>query len=110
MGNLNTYFVSIDFKPEGVNAGPRKLREVLEKGCVKRCWVKSLECVDSHHNPFCQLADVLIGAVGYEQNGLTGSPLKQQLAAHIAARYKRPDLKGSDSPGQHHFNIWRIWS
>jgi len=110
MGNLNTYFVSIDFKPEGINAGPRRLREILEKGCVKRCWVKSLECVDSHQNPFCQVADMFIGAVGYEQNGLSGSALKQKLAAHIAAQFKRPDLKGTDQPSRQHFNIWRIWS
>jgi hypothetical protein len=110
MGNGNTYFVSIDFKPESLHSGPHRLREVLENECVKRGWLKSLDCVDSRENLFCQIADVFIGAVGYEQNGLSGSPPKQQLAAHIAAQFKRPDLKGSDLPSRHHFNIWRIWS
>ena len=110
MGNANTYFVSIDFKPESLHSGPRRLRQVLEDECIKRAWLKSLECVDSRQNPFCQMADVLIGAVGYEQNGFSGSPAKQQLAAHIAAQFNRPDLKGTDSPDRHHFNIWRIWS
>ncbi len=110
MGNGNTYFVSIDFKPESLHSGPRRLRDVLEKECVKRCWLKSLECVDSRYNPFCQVADIFIGAVGYEQNGLSGSPPKQQLATHIAAQFERSDLKDSDLPSRHHFNIWRIWS
>lgn len=110
MGNGNTYYVSIDFKPESLHSGPRRLREVLEKECVRRCWLKSLDCVDSHENLFCQIADIFIGAVGYEQNGLSGSPAKQALAAHIAARYHRKDLRGSDLPSQQQFNIWRIWS
>jgi hypothetical protein len=110
MGNRNTYYVSIDFKPESLRSGPRRLREVLENECIKRAWLKSLECVDSQENLFCQVADIFIGAVGYEQNGLSTSVPKQQLAAHIAAQFKRPDLKGNDQPGQHHFNIFRIWA
>ena len=34
----------------------------------------------------------------------------KEAAEHIAAQFKRPDLKGSDLPVRHHFNIWRIWS
>jgi hypothetical protein len=110
MGNGNTYFVSIDFKPESLHSGPRRLRQVLENECIKRCWLKSLECVDSRENLFCQIADVMIGAVGYEQNGLTGSPAKSALAQHIAARFERTDLKGCDLPSKQRFNVWRIWS
>lgn len=110
MGNGNTYFVSIDFKPESLRSGPRRLRQVLENECIKRGWLKSLDCVDSRHNPFCQVADVLIGAVGYEQNSLAGSPAKRSLATHIAKAYGRRDLKGTDLPSVQRFNIWRIWS
>ncbi len=110
LGNGNTYFVSIDFKPESLNSGPRRLREVLAKECIKRAWLQSLACVDSRENLFCQVADIFIGAVGYEQNALAGSPAKTALAKHIAARFDRRDLKGSDVPSQQRFNIWRIWS
>ena len=110
MGNGNTYYISIDFKPESLHSGPRRLRQVLEIECIRRCWLKSLECVDSRENVFCQLADVLIGAVGYEQNGLAGSPVKRALAAHIARSYSRRDLKGNDLPSVQRFNIFRIWS
>ena len=110
MGNHNTYFISIDFKPESLLAGPTRLRHQLERECVGRAWIKSLNCVDSRENLFCQLADVFIGAVGYEQNALAGSPPKHALAAHIAARFNRRDLKGSDLPSRLRFNIWRIWS
>jgi hypothetical protein len=110
MGNGNTYFISLDFKPESLHSGPRRLRQVLENECVKRAWLKSLECVDSRENLFCQVADIFIGAVGYEQNALAGSPAKATLAQHIAAQFNRPDLKGSDAPSKQRFNIWRIWS
>jgi len=110
MGNGNTYFISIDFKPESLHSGPRRLCHVLENECLKRAWVKSLECVDSTHNPLCQVADIFIGAVGYEQNGLGGSAAKEALAQHVSQRFGRADLKGTDLPGKLRFNIWRIWS
>ncbi len=109
MGNNNIYFISIDFKPESLLSGPSRLWYRLERACVGRAWVQSLSCVDSRENLFCQLADVFIGAVGCEQNALVVSPPKQALAAHIAAKFNRPDLKGSDPPSRLRFNIWRIW-
>jgi len=108
MGNGNTYYVSIDFKPESLHSGPRKLRQMLETECIKRGWIKSLACVDSQENLFCQIADVFIGAVGYEQNGLNGSPAKQQLARHLARQFNKPDLKGADWPAHQRFNIGRV--
>lgn len=110
MGNQNTYYISIDFKPESLHSGPRRLGRALQKECIGRCWLKSLACVDSKENLFCQLADILIGAVGYEQNNLAGSPAKRGLAANIARAYGRPDLKGNDPATLHHFNIFRAWS
>ncbi len=110
MGNANTYFISLDFKPESLHSGPRRLRHVLENECLKRAWVKSLECVDSTYNPLCQVADIFIGAVGYEQNGLSGSAAKEALARHVSQRFGRSDLKGTDLPTKLRFNIWRIWS
>jgi len=110
MGNQNTYYVSIDFKPESLHSGPRRLRKVLENECLGRCWLKSLECVDSQENLFCQVADVLIGAVGCEQNELEVKPHKRELCAHIARAYSRRNLLGPDPSSQLHFNIFKIWS
>jgi hypothetical protein len=110
MGNGNTYYVSIDFKPESLYSGPRRLRQVLENESIKRCWLKSLECVESKENLFCQLADVFIGAVGYEQNGLNTSEVKQALCARLAEKFGRADLKGTDSPNRLRFNIFKIWA
>jgi hypothetical protein len=56
MGNQNTYYISIDFKPESLHSGPRRLGQALQKECIGRCWLKSLACVDSKENLFCQLA------------------------------------------------------
>lgn len=110
MGNWNTYYVSLDFKPESLRSGPRRLRQVLENECIRRCWLKSLDCVDSKENLFCQVADVLIGAVGYQQNRLKGSVPKEALCSHIAKAYRRRDLAGSDPPSRPKLNIFRIWS
>ncbi|HZR17854.1 MAG TPA: DUF3800 domain-containing protein [Verrucomicrobiae bacterium] len=108
LGNGNTYNISIDFKPESLHSGPRRLLRVLEKECVGRAWLNALNCVDSRENLFCQVADVLIGAVGYEQNGLSTSAAKQALCGHIARRFHRADLNGSDDPARQQFNIFRI--
>lgn len=109
MGNNNTYFVSIDFKPEGLYSGPARLREVLQNTLVARAWLRSLECVDSKENLFCQISDVLIGAVGYEQNGLTTSEVKRAVCTHIAGKFERGNLQGSDQPTRLRFNVFKIW-
>lgn len=110
MGNGNTYYVSVDFKPESLRSGPRRLRQVLENECLGRAWLKSLECVDSRENLFCQIADIFVGAVGYEQNELHGSKLKKALCAHIAQKYGRGSLAGTDQPSRPRLNIFKIWS
>lgn len=109
MGNNNTYFVSIDFKPEGLYSGPTRLRDVLHNTLVGRAWLKSLECVDSRENLFCQISDVLIGAVGYEHNGLRSSEIKSAVCGHIAQKFGRADLSGSDQPNELRLNIFKIW-
>jgi len=109
MGNGNTYFVSIDFKPETLHSGPRRLGAILQKSCVGRAWLKSLECVESTENLFCQIADILIGAVGYEQNGLATSAVKSTVCAHLAQRFGRANLVGTDYASRLRFNIFKIW-
>ena len=110
MGNGNTYFVSIDFKPSSLLSGPRRLKEILENECMRRAWVRSLDCVDSKENLFCQIADILIGAVGYEENELTTSATKRAFCAHVAQAFGRKNLRGTDYPSQLKFNVFRIWS
>ena len=110
MGNKNTYFISIDFKPESLLSGPRRLRDVLEKECLRRAWVNSLDCVDSKENLFCQIADLLIGAVGYEQNSLSQSETKVAFCRAVASAFQRTNLQGGDQPTRANFNIFKIWS
>lgn len=110
MGNRNTYSISIDFKPASLYSGPSRLKEILGNECLGRAWVRSLACVDSKENLFCQIADLLIGAVGYAQNNLQGSEGKLAFCAHVAQAFGRADLKGTDLPSKQKFNIFRIWS
>ena len=110
IGNGNTYFISIDFKPASLRSGPRRLKEILENECVRRAWVRSLDCVDSQENLFCQVADLLIGAVGYEENAIRGSAVKLAFCEHVARAFGRKSLRGTDHPSQFKFNVFRIWS
>ena len=110
MGNGNTYYISVDFKPESLHSGPRRLKQVLDNECSGRCTLKSLDCVDSGENLFCQLADILIGAVGYEQNELHASNVKLAICKHISEKYGRANLMEGDYPRTLKFNIFKIWS
>jgi hypothetical protein len=110
MGNRNTYVVNLDFKPEGLRSGPTRLKEILQNAILGRAWIRSLECVNSKVSPFCQIADMLVGAVGYQQNGLSESKVKSDFCTHVANAFRRQDLRGSDLPSVARFNIFKIWS
>jgi len=107
MGNFNTYFVSLDFKPSKYPLGPLRLKKLLDQECVGRAWIRSIESVDSEENLFCQVADTLIGAVGYEANQLKGSPTKLEFCRHVSAMFGCPTLSAHSSSDQSKFNVDR---
>jgi hypothetical protein len=108
MGNHNTYFVSLDYKPSKYPLGPLRLKKLLDHECLGRAWIRSIESVDSAENLFCQVADTLIGAVGYEANALQGSPTKLEFCRHVSAAFDRRELCTSDGTAPTNFNVHRI--
>lgn len=59
-----------------------------------------------------QLADILMGAVGYQLHDLHlregAKQAKAELAAHIARQLRKPNLKFKSLPSERGFNIWHI--
>lgn len=84
----------------------RKLRESREdhSGSI----IQRVQQIRSHESELLQLADLLIGAVGYANRGLETSAAKQSLVARIRTR-SRKKLTGSTWLREEKFNLffWR---
>jgi hypothetical protein len=90
---------------------------VLNRGIRKRYGlntdvVRSVEAQQSHQSNLMQLADVIMGAVGFHCNGLhrrlNASPARRALAAHIAERAGLRELSSNTNPRRADFGIWRF--
>lgn len=91
------------------------LRLVLNRGIRKafsseQDQVASVQAASSHDHGLMQLADILMGAVGYHANGMHelpgASPAKRELARHIAERAELPHLATQTQIGKWDFGIW----
>lgn len=82
------YRIFLDIKDTRGQAKVAKLHEVLCNANYDfdRNAIQSIELVHSHDLPLLQLADLLIGAVGYVHRGLQESPAKLALVAHLRHR------------------------
>lgn len=73
--------------------------------------VESVESMVSHRNDLLQMADVLMGAVGYQFNGLHrakgASAARRELAAYIARKAGLRFLSLGTAPKRGDFSIWR---
>jgi len=113
--------VSRNIKPESLywlytderNNRKKNRLEVL-KIVTNRYWMKlanveplrSVEPRRSHEEDLLQLADVLLGALGYSWNASKESPAKLALIAHIQKQLGWHTLRQSTSPSSTRFNIW----
>jgi len=91
-----------------------EFRRILNSGVRKkqgiRGAVKTIEPVVSHDADIIQLADVLMGAIGFQRNDRHVIPgakeAKKLLADHIAKRAGLLSLKQKTPWGHKHFEIW----
>ncbi len=113
--------VSRNIKPESLywlytderNNRKKNRLEVL-KIVTNRYWMKlanveplrSVEPRRSHEEDLLQLADVLLGALGYSWNASKESPAKLALIVHIQKRLGWYTLRQSTSPSSTRFNVW----
>lgn len=82
------YRIFIDIKDTRGKAKVQKLHDVLCNASYDfdRNIIESIEQVHSHQVPLLQLADVLIGALGYSRRPEQQSSAKADLLAHIKRR------------------------
>ncbi|WP_049341466.1 DUF3800 domain-containing protein [Rothia mucilaginosa] len=89
----------------------KKLHEVLANSQYdfKHKKIRRLQIVESHHVNLLQLADLLIGAINYENRGLRTSPAKLQVINRIKERSGRTTLTRSTLPNEAKLNLfhWR---
>ncbi len=84
----NHYRIFLDIKDTQGQAKVSKLHDVLCNANYDfdRSVIESIELVHSHDVLLLQLADLLIGAIGYVHRGLQASPAKLALVAHLRHR------------------------
>jgi len=76
----------------------------------KRAGVEPLRNVEarrSHDEDLIQVADILLGALGYAWNEQSGSQAKLALGAHIATRLGWPTLRLATRPTAQKVNVWK---
>ena len=92
---------------------------ILNNGVNKKYQLKNkpiryVRALDSKAHDLIQLADVIMGAIGYEMNGLHtlngASKAKINLAMHIAKKAGLPNLRQNTPRSLRHFSIWQFLS
>lgn len=107
---VDQYRIFLDIKDTRGQQKINKLHEILCKANVDfdRTLIQSIELVHSHDVLLLQLADLLIGALAYMHRGLTDSPAKLALLAHLRKR-SGLNLDRSSLLRAEKFNLF-VWS
>lgn len=102
-------YIYIDKKDTLGGEKVRRLQEILANSQYdfNRQKVRRLQIVESHHVSLLQVADLLIGAINYENRGLHTSKAKLRLIARIKERAGRSTLTKSTLPNESKFNLFR---
>lgn len=81
----STYHIYLDWQQNRAQHRFHDLAAILKNKLRGASYIECLEPVTSANLPLLGLADVLIGAVGYQWNGLGGSAAKLEVA-HLLAQ------------------------
>jgi len=86
------YRVYLDIKDTRSEDKRKKLEDVLRhaRGDRRGQIIQRMQQIRSHESPLLQLADLLIGAIGYSSRNLQGSTAKQELVQRIRKRSRWP--------------------
>ena len=109
----NTYYVYLDKKKNSRQRRVETLRRKTEMYMPDGCRLGCMEEVESDECALVQVADLLIGCMGYEWNGHTdpavhpdASPFKAELCSHLASSLGRSSLKFSTWANEPKFNVF----
>ena len=105
----HSYNVYLDIKDTRGNDKVQHMHEVLCNSIYDfdRQTVRRVQQIRSHESPVLQLADLLIGAVAYQNRGLHGSEAKLQLIKDLKLRLGDNILTRSSSFKATKFNLLR---
>ncbi|MGV8084397.1 MAG: DUF3800 domain-containing protein [Coriobacteriia bacterium] len=103
-----SYRLYLDFQQNREQGRFRTLRDILRRKLSGRAQIRSLEPVDSSELPLMQLADLLIGAVGYAANGRTTSDTKRAFCDDLAHALGRSELDAASPLSESKFNVFRF--
>jgi hypothetical protein len=84
------------------------LRDILRRKLSGRAKIDSLEPADSAELELMQLTDLLIGAVGYEANGRTGSETKLDFCRDLAVAVGHSSVAEATFASEQKFNVFRF--
>jgi hypothetical protein len=103
------YYVLLDYKQNRDRKRVPELRAVLRNAVKSRnSVIGALEVLDSKEVLPLQIVDILIGAIGYQYNGIQTGAAKLELCAHIASLLHLPHLKISTQLNALKFNVFRF--
>jgi hypothetical protein len=114
-GENNRFIVHLDYRNTHYKLGT--LKTVLNNGMKKKLGIdtapfRAVEPRDSKESELMQIADILLGAVGYQKNGynlLAGvKAAKIELADYIAKKAGLPNLMDTSPWGMSRFTIWNF--
>ncbi|MFT5654397.1 MAG: hypothetical protein ACI9XU_000111 [Arenicella sp.] len=106
----SSYFIYLDWQQNSCTDRFSSLRQVLINKLIGRANIEALEPVESDTQPLVQLADLLIGAVGYHCNALdkleTASATKINFCRVLSESLERSDLTSPTYKSESKFNIF----
>jgi hypothetical protein len=103
-----SYHIYLDWQQNKVQHRFSALRDILGRKLSGRAKIACLEPVGSKHIPMIEMADLLIGAVGYEWNGRTSSQVKVEFCESLAKSLKISSLKSSTFSIKDKFDIFHF--
>lgn len=84
------------------------LRDILRRKLSGRAKISCLEPVGSKHIPLIEMADLIIGAVGYEMNDRSGSRIKVEFCEKLKQSLSIDSLKSSTYSIKDKFDIFHF--
>lgn len=109
------YIVLFDERYTKYKLGTLKIilnRGIRKKHNIGSDVIRSVEPRESKGNNLIQVADILIGAIGFQKNGFDliagSSPSKRELSRYIASQAGLENLIEDTKWGQYRFMIWNF--
>ena len=104
----HTYHIYLDWQHNKSQDRFSTLRDILRRKLTGKAGIKCLEPVGSQNIPMIGLADLLIGAVGYQWNNRNASKVKFDFCQELGHRLKLKDLTNSTYSIKDKFDIFHF--